>query len=413
MWLDQFQFAGYYMAKEKGFYKDVGLDVDIKKFKYKMNTVEEVTSGRANFGIGRSGLIKARSEGKKVILLSAIFQSSPLVLISLESSNINSVKDFANKKLMFTQDAVESASIKAMIMSSGVDENKIIVKEHNFDFEELLDGSIDLYAGYISNEPYILEKRGLKYKIFSPKDEGFDFYSDILFTSQEEVQKNPSRISDFKKASLKGWQYTFDNIDETVKIIHEKYNQQNKTIEALTYEAKELKKLAFVDGVKLGNIDEKKILRIFDVYKIMGIAKHNLDVYELMFESFSNLITTQEQNYLRSKKEIKICVPPASLPYSGIENGEFVGIGAGILKIVSEHISTPFKLVEASSWKEAMDKAIKRECDVLPIAEATPSRQKYFKFTTPYYEEPMVVVTDKSKKIPFVPPGVLLKVRAN
>lgn len=397
MWLDQFQFAGYYMAKEKGFYKDSGLDVEIRKFKYKMSTVEEVTSGRATFGVGRSGLIRSHSEGKKVVLLSAIFQSSPFVLIGLESSNINSVKDFVNKRLMLTQDAVESASIRAMIMSNGVDENKIIYKEHNFNFEELLDGRIDLYAGYTSNEPYILEKRGLSYKIFSPKDEGFDFYSDILFTSQKEVQKKPSRVEDFKKASLKGWKYAFDNIDEAVKIIYEKYNSQNKTIEALTYEAKELKKLAYVDDIKLGDIDEKKILRIFDVYKIMGISKHNLDIQELIFDSYSSLITTEEQNYLRSKKEIKICVPPASLPYSGIENGKFVGIGAGILKIVEEHISTPFKLVETSSWKESIDKAIKRECDVLPIVEATPSREKYFKFTTPYYDEPMVVITDKSK----------------
>ncbi|EDZ62855.1 signal transduction histidine kinase, solute sensing [Sulfurimonas gotlandica GD1] len=397
MWLDQFQFAGYYMAKEKGFYKEVDLDVDIKKFKYSMDSVEEVLNGRATYGIGRSGLIKSRSEGKKIVLLSAIFQSSPFMLVSLASSNINSVKDFATKRLMLTKDAVESASIRAMIMSSGADESEMIFKEHNFDFEELLDGSVDLYAGYTSNEIYILEKRGIPYKIFSPKNEGFDFYSDILFTSEKEFQVNPQRVEKFKKASLKGWEYAFDNIDETVKLIHKKYNPQNKTIDALLFEAIELKKLAYTDESKLGDISEKKILRIFDVYKIMGLAKNTIDVHELVIYNSSNVISAKEQQYLKSKKEIRICVLPSYLPYSGIEDDKYVGIGAGVLEIVSKHIPVPFKLVKTKSWKESIEKAKNRECDLLPVMQATPSRGEYFKFTDAYYEDPLVVVTNKSQ----------------
>ncbi|RLA71775.1 MAG: histidine kinase, partial [Epsilonproteobacteria bacterium] len=69
VWLDQFQFAGYYMAKEKGFYADAGLEVEIKKFNYLTNVVDEVLDGRATYGVGRSSLIKLRAEGKKVVLL--------------------------------------------------------------------------------------------------------------------------------------------------------------------------------------------------------------------------------------------------------------------------------------------------------------------------------------------------------
>ena len=397
VWLDQFQFAGYYMAKEKNFYKDEGLTVDIKKFKYSMNTVEEVLSGRATFGVGRSSLIRERSQGKKVVLLSAIFQSSPFMLLSLESSNIHSIKDFAGKTLMLTKNAVETASIHAMILSNGAKESSMVFKEHNFNFEEFINGKVDLYAGYTSNEPYILEQRGIPYKIFSPKDKGFDFYSDLLFTSQKEIRDNPSRVDKFKKASLRGWEYAFNNIEETVKLIHEKYNSQNKTIAALTYEANKLKELAISDGLKLGNISKKKILRIFDVYKIMGLTKNTLDIHNFIFNNYSNILSIKEQNYLRDKKEIKICVLPSSLPYSGIKDGKFVGIGAGVLKIASKHITTPFKLVETSSWQNSLDKAEQGECDLLPIAEATPSRKEYLNFSTPYYEDPLVLVTNSSK----------------
>jgi len=142
MWLDQFQFAGYYMAKEKGFYKEVGLELEIKKFKHTIDVSEEVLSGKTTFGIGRSGLIKLRSDSKKIVLLSAILQSSPLVLLSLKSSHINNVKDFVGKKLMLPKDVTKSASIRAMILSNGVNENDMTFKYHTFDFQGFLDRSL-------------------------------------------------------------------------------------------------------------------------------------------------------------------------------------------------------------------------------------------------------------------------------
>jgi polar amino acid transport system substrate-binding protein len=87
-WKHQFQFAGYYIAKEKGFYKDAGLDVEIKEFNYKINIVDEVINNKATYGTGRSSLLIDRSKGKPIKALAAIFQSSPLVLMTSAKSNI-------------------------------------------------------------------------------------------------------------------------------------------------------------------------------------------------------------------------------------------------------------------------------------------------------------------------------------
>jgi len=284
MWLDQFQFAGYYIAKEKGFYKDESLDVQIKKFTYSTNVEEEVLSKRTTFGIGRSSLIKLNSSNNKIVLISAIFQSSPLVLIALKSSNIKSVKDFKDKRIMLTKDAIDTASILAMISSNGVSEDDLSFKRHNFNLDELINGTVDLYASYMSNEPYTLEKKGIPYRIFSPKDSGFDFYSDILFTTKEVVEQNPEMVKRFKRASLKGWEYAFNHIDEAVNIIYKKYNSQNKTKQALAYEALVLKKLAYANDMQLGSIDILKIKTIFEAYKLLGFAKGQLAVDELIFD---------------------------------------------------------------------------------------------------------------------------------
>ena len=98
-WLHQFQFAGYYIAKEKGFYKDVGLDLEIKPYDYKLDAIEEVTKGNATYGIGRSTLIMNKVNGADIQLLSSIFQSSPMVIIALKNSNIHQISDFIGKKL--------------------------------------------------------------------------------------------------------------------------------------------------------------------------------------------------------------------------------------------------------------------------------------------------------------------------
>ncbi len=394
MWLDQFQFAGYYMAKEKGFYKEAGLDVEIKKFKHGYDTQDEVLSGRANFGIGRSSLIRLHALGKKVILLSAIFQSSPSVLISLKSSNINSVKDFAGKKIMLTKDVVETAAILAMIKLHDIKMDSFAIEEHTFNLEDLIDGKVDLYSAYTSNEPYLLSQRGIPYKIFSPKEDGFDFYSDILFTSEAELEKNPRRVDDFRNASLRGWEYAFSHIDETVDFIYVNYNVQNKTKDALRFEARSLKELAYYKNNPLGEINKDNIQRIYDTYRLMGLLngnKSHLD--DLIYNQHSFMFSQEEKEYLKEKKEIKFCVQPDSLPYSAIENGKFVGIGSEVVSLAEHFTNIPFKLVQTKTWKESVERAIKRECDFLPVAEETPSRKKYFNFTVPYYAEALVIVT--------------------
>lgn len=192
-WLDQFQFAGYYMAKEKGFYKDAGFDVEIKKFSNKTDVIEDVLNGRTTYGIGRSSLIWSYAKGKKISLLSAIFQSSPLTLISIESSNIYGLKDFQGKKIMITEDAVETASVHAMIKSSKIDEKSIEFKSHTFNLEDLVEGKVDLYAGYVSNEPFILKKEGYSIGFFLQKREVLIFTA-IYFLLRKRIYVKILRV---------------------------------------------------------------------------------------------------------------------------------------------------------------------------------------------------------------------------
>ena len=115
----------------------------------------------------------------------------------------------------------------------------------------------------------------------------------------------------------------------------------------------------------------------------------------------NNLNLTQEQReYLKDKKELKLCVDPNWLPLEKIENNEHIGITSDFFKLISQMIETPISLVETKEWTESLEKIKRRECDILSLAEKTPSREKYLNFTKAYFSAPLVIVTKVG--IPFV-----------
>ncbi len=92
-WSHGFQFAGYYAAVEKGFYRDAGLDVHLKEASPGLDVVGQVLSGKADFGVGTSGLLMARKAGQPVVVVAAIFQHSPLVLVARRPSRFGDPVD--------------------------------------------------------------------------------------------------------------------------------------------------------------------------------------------------------------------------------------------------------------------------------------------------------------------------------
>jgi len=283
-WLHQFQFAGYYIAKEKGFYKDVGLDVTINEFSNNIELNNILKNKEADFAIGRSSLLINKINGEDIVAIAAIFQNSPLMLLSIDEK-ITTIEDIRNKKIMITPDAEFTASLTAMLNSNGIYKENIQIIEHSFNIEDLINKKVDLMASYISNELIVLKDRGINYNIFHPKDYGFDFYSDILFTSSEFIKQNPITTKKFYEASLKGWEYAFNNKIEAAELIYKKYNSQNKSLINLIKEAEILETLAInEENNKIGALDKRKLEKILQVFKVLGLTKGQIDLNSFIYE---------------------------------------------------------------------------------------------------------------------------------
>jgi len=400
-WKHQFQFAGYYIAKEKGFYKDVGLKVEIKEFDFSIDTANEIKQNRATYGIGRSSLMIDEASVLDIVLLSAIFQSSPAVILATKSSNIKNINDFKNKRIMVTSDASNSVSIQAMINKQNINIDKMIKQKHSFNIDDLINNKTDLMLSYISNEPFVLEERGIEYTIFDPKDYGFDFYSDILFTSKNEINNHRQRAKNFNDASLKGWEYAFLNIEETVDIIFNKYNTQNKSKESLIFEAKKLKELAYYKTDKLGTIDIHKAQRIYDIYNVMGLTRNNIDINELIykFDSTDDLqLTRDEEKYIKNNKIIRMCNNAVLAPIEFANNGDYDdmrGISIDILKLIENEFDIKFINIKTENWTQSQEYLKDKRCYILPSAIKSISTSKYANFTTPYLETKSAIFTKK------------------
>ncbi|WP_372880254.1 diguanylate cyclase [Psychromonas sp.] len=404
-WFEQFQFAGYYIAKEKGFYNDVGLAVEIKPFDLvsENNIAQQVHDGQADFAVGKETLILERAHNKKIVILYALFQSTPLILLSTKESQINTIDQFTGKKVMAGSSDAEQVSLKAMLNSNGVALKDLIELPHSHNIMELVNKKTDIMSAYISKTPYELEKMGVDYNVFAPQDYGFDMYSDFLYTSEELIAKDITTVKAFKEASLKGWQYAFANMPETVDLIFAKYNQQNLTKEALLFEGAALKKLSYLDTDVIGTIDQNKLQRILDLYRVLGVERGDVDFSQLIFdpENPRLFLTQQEKAYLSQKQKITICIDPNWLPYEAFDkDGKHIGLNTEFINIFRKQLPVPIEIVPTSTWSQSLQFAQQRKCDLLSLAVKTDERKKYLNFTSPYLVYPRVLVTKPN--LPFI-----------
>lgn len=263
-WHHQFQFAGYYAALEKGFYKDEGIEVRIRSGDPDHQPVREVLSGRAQYAEGNSEVLFQRLQGKPLVALAAIFQHSPSVLLTLQSSEIRSVHDLVGKKVMLAN-TNEDADFLTMIINEGISLSQINIIPSSYQLEDLISGKVDAFNAYSTNEPYFLKKNNIPYRVLDPVTYRVDFYSDIFFTSEEELRDHPKRVAAMLRATLKGWRYAMDHPEEIIELLKTKY-QVSKTREHLRFEADQMRKLIFPDLIQIGHMNPERWQHMADTF---------------------------------------------------------------------------------------------------------------------------------------------------
>lgn len=399
-WKHQFEFAGFYAAKEKGFYKDVGLDVEFLEHDNKKSISDKVLDSDADYGLIYSSVIADYYNDKPLVLVANFFKQSPLVLIA--QKNIKTPADLVGKKIMGISDSVDAMTILNMLNKFSVKEDDYIKVETDYRLNSFVEKRIDAMSVFTTNELYTLNEMGVEYNLFDPTVYGIKYYDLNLITSKSELRNHPKRVENFRNASIKGWEYALSHKDELVEIIQEKYNSQKKTKKALMFEANQIETIMLPNVYPIGSVDKTRVELITDDFKQAGFidknSKKNLEnfIYHKAVNNF--VLTRAEQEYLQMKKNIKICVDPDWMPFGAIVDDTYVGIDADILKIISKKIGSEITLHKTKSWQESLDSVKTKQCDVISLIVATKEREKYLNITTPYLYYSIVVVTKMDKK---------------
>ena len=231
-WVTQSQFAGYYAAKEKGFYEAQCLDVTILEGAVDIVPQQVVASGDAQFGIAWvPKVLASREQGADLVNIGQVFQRSGTLEISWADSGITQPADWAGKRVG-TWGFGNEFELFAAMRKVGIDPedpNQVTVVQQPFDMALFLNRDIDAAEAMTYNEyAQVLEATnpdtGELYKpedlnVVNFNDVGTAMLQDHIFTREAYLQDHEDVATRFLTASFQGWMYCRDNFDDCVQIV--------------------------------------------------------------------------------------------------------------------------------------------------------------------------------------------------
>ena len=284
-WVHQAQFTGNYVAKEKGFYAQNGLDVEILPFSFEDPTIEAVVQGKAQFGItGADELLLAREKGLPLVAIAVIYRINPACVYFFKDKNITAPKDLAGKRVGIERNSNVEISYNAMMARMHIDRNLVTEITTGYDAAELLANQTDASTGYLINEPYQAIEQGYQIGTLLMSDYGAIHYADVIFTTEDLIRKDPSLVKRFLDATLDGWDFAFESGDEAIDIVLKYAVDRTRSHEA--YMLKTSVPLIY-DGVHpLGWMTRERWEEVENILLDLGMMKQRIDVNDAYDNSF-------------------------------------------------------------------------------------------------------------------------------
>lgn len=216
-WFHTAEFAGFYIAQDTGLYKDAGFDVQLMEAKPPTVPADTVIAGKADFGVtGIDGVLLAREKGHLMKAIAAIYQQSPVTFIALNESGIKKPEDFVGKRVTIECGSNAEYPQRAVLKKLNL-ADKIVENCSTYSIDQLLNHQTDVFAGFVTNEPILLELLGHPVTNILVTDYGINYYPNLLFTSEEYLTKDRAMVQKFVTATVKGYEYALAHPEEAVQ----------------------------------------------------------------------------------------------------------------------------------------------------------------------------------------------------
>lgn len=286
-WVPQAQFAGYYVALEKGYYKEEGLEVEILPGGPDIVPEQQVASGAADIGVDWvASLLPHQEEGLPLIEIAQIYQKSGLVLVSKKEAGINSPTDLQGKKVGNWMGGNEF-EILALFDKYKFDPNKDLeFAKQGFTMDQFFTGEVDAASAMTYNEYQMVLEQGTPesdLNVIDMNAEGVAMLEDNLFANKEWLADNKETAAKFLRASLKGWKQAIDDPEGAVDSVMKEAEEGSTSRDHQVTMMREVAKLILPEGfdpAKMGYIDEASFKQTADIAHQFGVIKKPADLKE-------------------------------------------------------------------------------------------------------------------------------------
>ncbi len=395
-WKHQFEFAGFYAAIDQGYYKAVGLDVEIKEYQSDIDTVGDVLNGRSTYGISSSQIILERLSGKRIVQLASYLKQNALILITKPS--IKRVDELKGKKVMAARDELVSTSLAAMLSEHALGIEDLEVVPHTFTIDAFVRGDVDAMTAFISNQPFLLDQKGVDYNILNPAEEGIYSYDVELFTSENEAANFPERTRKFINATRRGWEYALAHKREMVELIYTQYSKE-KSIDALLYEADVFSTLMKTDLFQIGAVVPELIELNTNMYVQLGQAADNWDLDGFIFASEPKKLffTPRERAFIQEHPVIRFSDVEWA-PFGTINGEQYSGIFREYYKLLEQRTGLAFTFVKVGdgvNFQKVLDALKRKEIDMIDGTGKTENREHYALFAGPLMQVSLAAVSNR------------------
>ena len=234
-WFPNSNHAGFYMAQEKGYYEDEGLEVNIFVPANPEDVLKTVGAGRDDFGVSyQAEVLLARGAGVPVKSIAALVQHPLNSIMVLEESGITRPGELMGKKVGITGIPFEEALFSAMLEYDGISAEDVTLVNVGFDLVPALIGKkVDAIVGaYWTHESIVMEMLGFHVKVMRMEEWGVpDFYELVLVASQDTVSNVPDIVQRFLRATARGFADAIEEPQAAVDVLVEANPETDKALE--------------------------------------------------------------------------------------------------------------------------------------------------------------------------------------
>ena len=276
-WVPNTNHTGLYVAKDLGYFKEEGLDVEIVQ-PPEGSTTALIGAGGAEFGISFQDTL-AKSFAKEnpvpVTAVAAILQHNTSGIISLKEKGIDSPKKLEGKKYATWEDNIEQAILKKLVSDDKGDFSKVKLIPYTItDVVTGLKTDVDAVWVYYAWDGIATERAGLQTNFLKIRDYGeeLDYYSPVIIANNDFLKKNPEIAKKVLKAIKKGYEYAMKNPEESAKILVK--NSPELDINLVTASQKWISKEYQSDAKEWGIIDGNRWNRFYEwLYKNKAVER--------------------------------------------------------------------------------------------------------------------------------------------